>query len=123
VARELAQERGLSNVRYTRADLLEKDFTKVGRFDTVVALHVLEHLSEDDMYQALSHLLQVTKERLILAVPYEKDLPEVSYGHLQLFTRQKLEAVGAWCVQQLGGVGKTWLEDCVGGLLLIQRSI
>jgi SAM-dependent methyltransferase len=123
VARELAREHGLLNVCYVQADLLDTGFTHVGRFDTVVALHVLEHLSEDDMYRALSHLLQITTERLILAVPYEKDVPEVSYGHLQLFTREKLEAVGAWCVQQLEGAGKIWLEDCVGGLLLIQRNI
>ena len=73
------------------------------------------------MYSALSHLLQVTAQRLILAVPYESDTPEVSYGHLQLFTREKLEIVGMWCVQQVGGAGKIWIEDCVGGLLLLQR--
>jgi len=122
-ARELAQERGLLNVRFAQADLLDEGFTRLGRFDTVVALHVLEHLPEGGMYLALSHLLQITAERLILAVPYEKDSPEVSYGHLQLFSREKLEAVGTWCLQQLDGGGKVWLEDCVGGLLLIKRSI
>lgn len=121
VASELARERGLTNIRFTRADLLDHSFLHVGRFDTVVALHVLEHLSEDKMYQALSHLLQVTAQRLILAVPYETGTPEVSYGHLQLFTREKLETIGTWCVRQLGGAGKIWLEDCVGGLLLLQR--
>jgi hypothetical protein len=39
-----------------------------------------------------------------------------------VFTPAKLEAVGQWCVQQLEGQGRIWLEECVGGLLLIERT-
>jgi Methyltransferase domain len=121
-AQELAREKRLTNVRLVKADLLSEDFNRLGKFDTVVALHMLEHFSETDMYRVLENLLKVTSQRLILAVPYEHSEPEVAYGHLQLFTRTKLEKVGLWCLEQLGGAGKMWCEDCVGGLLLIERS-
>jgi len=121
VAQELAQERGLTNVRFAQADLLADDFDTVGQFDTVTALHVLEHFSEQAMYRVLTNLLNVTSRRLILAVPYEQGEPEVAYAHLQIFSRTKLEAIGAWCVQHLQGNARTWYEDFVGGLLLVER--
>ena len=73
------------------------------------------------MYRVLANLLQVTLHRLILAVPYETDQPEAAYAHLQVFSRAKLEAVGAWCIEQLQGKGRVWYEDLCGGLLLIER--
>ncbi len=121
VARILAEERHLTNVCYAQADLLSEDFSTVGRFDTVTALHVLEHFTEAEMYRVLINLLKVTSHRLILAVPYEQNTPEVAYGHQQLFSYAKLEAVGAWCVQQLRGAGRIWCEDFIGGLLLVER--
>lgn len=121
VARELAEERKLTNVHFAYADLLDERFSYVGTFDTVVALHVLEHLSESEMYRALSNLLSVTVKRLIVAVPYEQNEPEIAYGHQQIFSRPKLENVGNWCLQQIAGRGRLWCEDCVGGLLLIEK--
>jgi SAM-dependent methyltransferase len=121
VAQGLAVEHLLKQVRFTQADLLSDDFIKLGLFDTVVALHVLEHFSETDMYLVLTNLLKVTAQRLILAVPYEHEEPELAYGHEQIFSRGKLESVGGWCLEQLGGAGRMWCEDCVGGLLLIER--
>ncbi|MBA2677666.1 MAG: class I SAM-dependent methyltransferase [Ktedonobacteraceae bacterium] len=126
VAQKLAEERHMHNVAYQQADLLADDFDHLGSFDTVTALHVLEHFSEDDMYRVLTNLLRVTSHRLILAVPYEHEhdrpkKPEVAYGHQQFFSRAKLEAVGEWCLQQLQGAGRVWHEDFIGGLLLIER--
>jgi SAM-dependent methyltransferase len=121
VARELAVEKQLEQVHFVRADLLSADVLKLGPFDTVVALHMLEHFTETEMYQVLANLLKVTSQRLILAVPYEQGEPEVAYGHKQLFSRAKLEEVGRWCLEQLSG-GRMWCEDCVGGLLLIERQ-
>ncbi|MBV9230285.1 MAG: class I SAM-dependent methyltransferase [Chloroflexi bacterium] len=126
VAQKLAEERHLNNVQYLQADLLAEDFDQIGRFDTVTALHVIEHFSEEDMYRVLANLLRVTSHRLILAVPYEHEHdqpqePEVAYGHRQFFSRPKLEAVGEWCLQQLQGAGRIWYEDFIGGLLLIER--
>ncbi len=117
----LAQERHLANVEFLQADLLAEDFAALGRFDTVTAVGVLEHFVEVEMYQTLVNLLKVTTQRLILIVPYERE-PETVYGHEQVFTPEKLESIGKWCVQQLDGKGRIWLEECVGGLLLIERT-
>ena len=121
VIRAIAQERQLRNVQFAQADLLAADFGSIGRFDTVVALHVLEHFTEVDTYRVLANLLAVTTQRLIVAVPYEEGEPEQVYGHLQLFSRPKLKAMGEWCIQQLAGAGRVQYEDCVDGLLIIER--
>jgi len=122
VAQGLAEDRHLSNIRYLQADLLADDFSTIGRFDTVTALHVLEHFTEAEMYRVLANLLQVTSHRLICAVPYEGE-PSQAFDHKQLFTRQKLEAVGAWCLQQMQGKARMWYEDLPRqtGLLLLER--
>ncbi len=121
VVRAIAEERHLANVQFAQADLLTDDGRHLGHFDTVVALHVLEHFSEAAMYRVLANLLQVTPRRLIIAVPYESGEPEPAYGHEQLFSRAKLEALGRWCLDQpqFSG-GRMLYEDCVGGLLLVE---
>ena len=120
VGRAIAGERGLTNVQFAQADLLSADLPAIGHFDTVTILHVLEHFSEADMYRVLENLLQITTRRLIIAVPYESGEPEAVYGHEQLFTRARLEAVGQWCLTRWGG-GQMQCEDCAGGLLDIDR--
>ena len=120
VVSELAGKRGLSNVAFIQADLLSEDFAKLGQFDTVTAIGVIEHFSEREMYRVLANLLKVTAQRLILIVPYESE-PESVYGHEQLFTPASLECIGKWCIQQLNGAGRMWREECVGGLLLIEK--
>lgn len=117
---DIAMERQLNCVRFVQADLLAPDFSTLGTFDTVTALGVIEHFSEAEMYRVLINLLAVTKQRLILTVPYEEE-PEIIYEHKQLFTRAKLEALGTWCLAQWGGAGRQWCEDADGGLLLIER--
>jgi hypothetical protein len=72
------------------------------------------------MYRVLTNLLKATSHRLILGVPYEPGEPEAVYGHEQLFTRAKLEAVGKWCLEQIGS-GQMSCEDCAGGLLFIDK--
>lgn len=121
VVRALAQERHLTAVEFLQADLLSKNFAALGQFDTVTAIGVLEHFVEADMYRVLDNLLKVTIQRLIVIVPYERK-PELVYGHEQTFTPEKLASVGQWCVERLGGQGRIWLEECIGGLLLIERS-
>ena len=123
VAQELAEERHLTNVRYLQADLLSEDMSALGCFDTVTALHVLEHFTEEEMYRVLANLLKVTTHRLICAVPYESGEPSRAFDHKQLFTRAKLEAVGTWCITQLQGAARMWYEDIPRdtGLLLIER--
>lgn len=120
-ARALAGERHLSQVCFQQADLLAESTTYLPPFDTVTALHVLEHFTEADMYRVLATLLKLTSCRLILAVPYEPDQPEPAYGHLQLFIKEKLEAVGRWCIEQWGG-GQMHYEDCAGGMMWVDRN-
>lgn len=122
VAQQLAAERHLTTVRYAQADLLAETFSTIGMFDTVTALHVLEHFSEEEMECVLANLLQVTRHRLICAVPYEAEL-SCAFDHKQLFTQSRLEAVGAWCITQLQGAARMWYEDLPPetGLLLIER--
>jgi SAM-dependent methyltransferase len=123
VAQELAITRNLPNVRYVQTDLLsEDDVCALGLFDTVTALHVLEHFSEAEMYRVLNNLLQVTMHHLILAVPYEEE-PTAAYDHRQCFSHTKLEQVGRWCIERLDGAGQMWCEDmgAEGNLLLIER--
>lgn len=121
VVSELAREHHLANVAYAQADLLAEDFSTIGLFDTVTAIGVIEHFPEAEMYRVLVNLLAVTTRRLILIVPYEQEPSEV-YGHHQLFTPNKLEAIGHWCLEQWNGAGRIWLEQCVGGLLLVERG-
>jgi SAM-dependent methyltransferase len=120
VAAAIAQERHLTNVRFAEADLFSEDIKKLGNFDTVTALHVIEHFTEPDMYQVLSRLLEITSRRLILAVPFEES-PAVVHGHQQVFSHSKLKAVGNWCIEWLEGKGRMLYEDCDGGLLLIEK--
>ena len=120
VTRKLARERHLTRIELAQADLLNENFPQTGFFDTVTALHVLEHFHEDHMYRVLSNLLTVTKRRLIIAVPYEAGQPEATYGHEQLFWPAKLEALGSWCAEQVGG--SFVYEECAGGLLFFDRK-
>jgi SAM-dependent methyltransferase len=120
VATELAEEWHLPQVHFRQADILSNTFHEVGQFDTVAALHIIEHFTEAQMYHALINLLQATKHRLILAVPYEQE-PETIYEHQQVFTREKLETIGQWCLQQIDHTGRMWCEECDGGLLLIEK--
>lgn len=119
-ARELAEERHLPQVQFVQADLLAENLSMLGQFDTVAALGVIEHFTEEEMYRVLANLLQVTVHRLILIVPYEQQ-PEAIYEHKQLFTPSKLEGVGQWCIQYMGGTGRIWREECDGGLLLVEK--
>ncbi len=120
-ARALAEEHGLKNVQFVQADLLDNTSCTLGSFDTITLLHVLEHFSEQAMYTVLTHLLAMTGQRLIIAVPYEHGTPETVYGHEQLFSRAKLEEIGRWCIEQWDGKGTMWYEDCADGLLVIER--
>jgi SAM-dependent methyltransferase len=108
------------NITLTQKDVLSEDFPELGRFDTVTVIHLLEHLAEEDMPTALDHLLQVTKKRLLIAVPFEEQAHK-AYGHEQVFTPKKLRQWGNWCLKVIGGKGKYWYEELMGGLLVIER--
>ncbi|MBO0783076.1 MAG: class I SAM-dependent methyltransferase [Ktedonobacteraceae bacterium] len=117
VGTTLATERGVRQVRYLQMDLCSTEVHSLGLFDTVIALHVLHHCTEADRVHILQNLLQITTHRLLLTVPYEQ-----ATEHGQRFSHDTFEALGAWCLEQLGSAGRLWCEDLVGGgLLLIER--
>lgn len=118
----IARERGFTHVEYKQADLLSDHFIDLGPYDTVLALHVLEHFNEADMYRVLAHLLRVTRQRLIVAVPYEPGEAETAYGHEQLFTPAKLESVGKWSLEHCSEASSMWCEVCAGGLLVVDKG-
>jgi SAM-dependent methyltransferase len=118
-AADLASAAGVDQVAFVIKDVLSSDFTEMGMFDTLTAIHVLEHLDEGDLPTALGNLLHVTARRLIIAVPYEEQVQPL-YGHEQAFTPEKLDRWGRWCVETLGG-GSYRCEDVSGGLLIVDR--
>lgn len=117
---DLAEVAGVRHITFTQQDVLDATILGLGRFDTVTALHVLEHLPERDMPLALTHLLRITARRLIIAVPYEEQA-KVIYGHEQVFCKEKLEQWGTWCLEALKGAGRFWCEDVAGGMLIVER--
>jgi SAM-dependent methyltransferase len=118
-AADLASAAGVDQVAFIIKDVRSSEFTEVGMFDTVTAIHVLEHLDERDIPTALSNLLHVTARRLIIAVPYEEHAQPL-YGHEQTFTPATLDRWGRWCVECLGS-GSYRCEDVSGGLLVVDR--
>ncbi len=117
---DLATVTGARQVMFTLQDVLNPTIRCLGTFDTVTAIHLLEHLAEEDVAVALSHLLQLSSKRLILAVPFEEEAQEL-YGHRQVFTLEKLHSWGRWCVQALGGPARYQCEEVAGGLLIVDR--
>jgi len=112
---------GITNVEFLQFDLLSPEFTAVGMFDTVTAIHLLEHFPEDQLPLVLENLLKVTRQRLLIAVPHEQQA-EVAYGHKQIFSREKLEQWGKWCVDQLGENGSFCYNEVMGGVLMVRKS-
>jgi SAM-dependent methyltransferase len=116
----LANAAQVHNIAFHQIDVLSDAFPMLGHYDTVTAIHLLEHLKEEDMPTALDHLLQVTKKRLLIAVPYEEQA-QALYGHEQAFIPEKMHQWGNWCIKALGGKGTYRCEELIGGLLLVER--
>jgi SAM-dependent methyltransferase len=116
---DLAQTTGNDRVMFRVKDVLGADFGEIGQFDTVTAVHVLEHLTEDELPVALTRMFQATARRLIVSVPYE-NMAQRLYGHRQEFTVEKLQVWGDWCVDSLGAA-RSWCEEASGGMLVIDR--
>ena len=114
---------GKHDLAFAQLDLLSPQFAKeLGAFDTVTAIHILEHLPEEHLSLAFEQLLRVTRDRLIVTVPYEAE-PTRAYGHEQVFTREKLACWGRWCVESLAGIACYWCEEVAGGVLIVDRLI
>lgn len=84
-----AQGRG---TRFLAADLLAlpvADHT----VDTVLAIHVLEHVPAEACGPALGQLRRVARQRVVIAVPLEQT-PDPTFGHLQSFDLSRLAGIG-----------------------------
>ena len=51
-------------------------------FDTVLAIHLLEHLEPDHGAAVLAEALRLAKSRVVIAVPFE-DVPAAAFGHVR----------------------------------------
>lgn len=61
--------------------------------DTVVALHLLEHLEPQHGWRVVTEAVRLARRRVVIAVPYE-DEPEELWGHVRTLTREDLAAYG-----------------------------
>ncbi|WP_333618146.1 mycofactocin oligosaccharide methyltransferase MftM [Dietzia sp.] len=87
-----------------------------GSADTVVLVHLLEHLTSEEGDRALAEATRVARHRVIIAVPFE-DVPTEMYGHRRIFTHSDLEVLGH-------GFASGWqsrVEDAEGGWLILDR--
>jgi SAM-dependent methyltransferase len=78
--------------RFAAADLLALPFASQ-TVDTVLAVHVLEHLPAEACRPALAQLCRVARHRMVIAVPLE-EVPDRTFGHLQAFDLPRLAALG-----------------------------
>ena len=81
-----------SRARFLAADLLALPFAAEA-VDTVLAVHVLEHLPSGACRPALAQLRRVARRRVIIAVPLE-ETPDPTFGHLQAFDLSRLAGLG-----------------------------
>ncbi|MGW0038479.1 mycofactocin oligosaccharide methyltransferase MftM [Gordonia sp. NPDC003376] len=57
--------------------------------DTVTLIHLLEHLTEPQVRDAITHALRVARRRVVIAIPYE-DHPSEHFGHLATLSENDL---------------------------------
>ena len=84
-------------------------------YDTVVLVHLLEHLDDVEGRRALDEARRVARRTIVVAVPYE-DVATASYGHVRTICRRDLED---WAVQDPRWRGR--VEDFRGGWLVLER--
>lgn len=81
-----------SELRVDRVDARRLPY-RDDAFDTVLALHLLEHLPPEDGESVLEQVIRVATRRAIIAVPFE-DEPNESYGHLRTIALSDLHRWG-----------------------------
>ena len=82
--------------------------------DTVLLLHVLEHLDAETADVVLAEALRVAARRVVVAVPVEAE-PDPVFGHVQVYDLPRLAATGA-------ATGWTCsLHDADGAWLVLDR--
>jgi 2-polyprenyl-3-methyl-5-hydroxy-6-metoxy-1,4-benzoquinol methylase len=117
----LAACMGINHLEFLQSDVTSAAFSELGTFDTVTAIHLLEHIPEEKLSLVFKNLLKVTDQRLIIAVPYEQEAT-IAYGHRVVFTPEKLDSWGNRCVEYLQGKGSYWCEEVMGGMLIVDKN-
>ncbi|MCP5420813.1 MAG: class I SAM-dependent methyltransferase [Gammaproteobacteria bacterium] len=92
LANDYARHRHCSHIHFELADIRETGQRTIA-FDAVCAIHLLEHLESEHTAGALDNLWQLTRQRLIVAVPLEA-VPDARFGHRQVFDLQRLHELG-----------------------------
>ena len=105
-----------SHARFAVADLLALPAGDEA-VDTVLAVHVLEHVPAAATAPALAQLLRVARRRVVVAVPLE-DSPDPTFGHVQAFDLPRLAAIAA-SVDAPGWSRAVYPAD--GGWLVLER--
>ena len=86
-----------------------------GAFDTVLAVHLLEHLGPDHGSAVLAEALRLARRRVVVAVPFEES-PTLAYGHVRTFDLAALRDLGR-------ATGEAFaVEEHHGGWLVIDRD-
>jgi SAM-dependent methyltransferase len=114
LARQLATDLG-AQVAFRVADVVDPLPFAPESFDTVTALHLLEHLPPDLTVTAVAGLCRVARHRVLLAVPLEQQ-PDPVFGHLQAFDLDRLAA----CGQAMPG-WRGEAHERLGGWLVLDR--
>jgi SAM-dependent methyltransferase len=65
-----------------------------GYADTVLAIHLLEHLDADHGARVLTEALRLARRRVVVAVPLE-DVPDETWGHVRTVSLADLDRWGA----------------------------
>ncbi len=84
--------------------------------DTVLVVHLLEHLDPRDGVQVLGEALRLARRRVVVAVPFEAE-PTLAYGHVRTFDVASLTALA-------GDLPAGWssrVEVHHGGWLVVDR--
>jgi len=87
-------------------------------FDTVMAVHLLEHLEPDHGAAVLVEALRLARSRVFVAVPFE-DAPTAVFGHVRTFGLDDLCHLGAasdWAWSAYEHHGGWLVLDRPGGL-------
>jgi len=62
--------------------------------DTVLAVHLIEHLPPDEGKVVLAEAIRLARRRVVVAVPFEPE-PNETWGHLTTFDADALHVLGA----------------------------
>ncbi|KYH46112.1 mycofactocin oligosaccharide methyltransferase MftM [Branchiibius sp. NY16-3462-2] len=61
--------------------------------DTVLLIHLLEHLDDEHGARAIAEALRVARQRVVVAVPFEEE-PDEAFGHLRTLSLVDLHGWG-----------------------------